>query len=500
MHHLAFEKVRTYCSSYPDELLQALQKISEKDNISIYLVGGTVRDWLLGNPSQDLDFAVPGQALHCAKLLQTELGGGTLVDLSGPDDEAVRLVWKGKQLDFSSFRAGSTSIEEDLRLRDFTVNAMAVDFKDVVVQQSSWNLIDPLGGCLDLQQGLIRYCHGAFVADPVRMLRGYRLSAGLGFQITAETKEAIGEHAPLIANVAAERITYEFQRIFESPRTTETLRDMEKTGLLQQLVPELFRGKGVEQPEFHHLDVMDHCFLALEKMEEIIALPDQYFPGNGEKISTYLEKDASRRILRALKWAALLHDIGKPLTKEIRADKGGRATFYRHDEVGRRLFENFADRSKWGGQEKGMVADLIAMHMHPFHLCNVQRTQEISKRAALKLCQRADNMLTGLFLLAMSDSLASRGEKKPEKMEEELQLLFRRVSSIYNENIAPILQGPRLLTGKNLIDEFQLQPGPIFSLILGELEVARVEGEVVDRKSARAWVKDFLQKRSSLPC
>ena len=134
--------------------------------------------------------------------------------------------------------------------------------------------------------------------------------------------------------------------------------------------------------------------------------------------------------------------------------------------------------------------------MHPFHLCNVQREETISKRAALKLCRRAGNSLTGLFLLAMSDSLASRGEKKPEHMEEELVTLFNAVQKIYDENIAPVLDGPRLLSGKDLIEEYKLAPGPFFSEILDELETARVEGKVVDRQTALDWVKEFLQEKS----
>ena len=112
-----------------------------------------------------------------------ELGGGTLVDLSGPDDEAVRLVWRGEQVDLSAFRAGVTSIEEDLRLRDFTINAMAVQFPEIFGDEPPRILLDPTGGLGDLREGRVRHCPGAFIADPVRMLRGYRLCASLGFQL-----------------------------------------------------------------------------------------------------------------------------------------------------------------------------------------------------------------------------------------------------------------------------------------------------------------------------
>jgi len=487
------ENVTKCCKSYPVELLEALLRTAEKNGVQMYLVGGTVRDCLLGRDFHDLDLAVSDQVSLCAKYLQRELGGGTLVDLSGPDDEAVRLVWRGEQVDLAAFRAGATTIEEDLRLRDFTVNAMAVPLSQVQTKATAPNssLLDPTGGLEDLRQGRVRHCPGAFAADPVRMLRGYRMCAGLGFHLDQETKAAIARDASLIEHIAAERISYELQLIFDSPRTSETLRDMAETGLLRRLLPELYQGEGVEQPEFHHLDVLQHCFLALQMMETIIAEPERFFPGHGEKISGYLQEE---RVVRCLKWAALLHDVGKPVTKEIRADKDDRVTFYGHDEVGRELFLQFADRSKWSKADAQLVGSLIAMHMHPFHLCNVQREEPVSKRAALKLCRRAEKSLVGLFLLAMADSLAGQGEKKPARMEEELLTLFAAVDKMYDETIAPVLHGPRLLTGKDLIGQFQLTPGPLFAEILDELEAARVEGKVVDRTTALAWVGKYLNE------
>jgi len=492
VHHIALGNLTKLGESYSSKLLKALMRTSAKSGLRMYFVGGTVRDCLLGLVSKDLDLAVSGDVLTTAKTLQRELDGGTLVNLSGPDDEAIRVVWQGEQVDLSAFRAGSESIEEDLRLRDFTINAMAVDFLAVIGGAQPPALLDPVGGLENLRAGWVKHCPGAFVADPVRMLRGYRLCATLGFALDKGTKESIARHAPLIVNVAAERIYYELKLIFDSSRTSETLWDMGETDLLRQLLPELYWGEGVEQPEFHHLDVFDHCFQALRMMEEIIADPEHFFPGHGEEISVYLEEE---RVGRCLKWAALMHDIGKPVTKEIRADKDGRVTFYNHDEVGKELFKQFAVRSKWSKADTDMVGDLIAMHMHPFHLCNVQREGDVSKRAALKLCRKAENALTGLFLLAMSDSLASLGEKKPELMEEELVTLFDTVRKMYDEDIAHVLHGPRLLTGKDLIKECNLPPGPLFSEILEELEMARVEGSVVDRKTAFAWLKDFLQDR-----
>lgn len=489
------EDFTDFGDNYPTELWQALLQVADRSGSQLYLVGGTVRDYLLGRSSRDLDIAVSGSASTTARLLVDELCGGTIVDLCGPEDEAYRVVWQGEQIDFATYRANTTTIEEDLWLRDFSINALALRLPGSIGNGSHLKLVDPADGRADLLASRIRLCPGAFVADPVRMLRGFRLSATLGFQMTEETIEEVKKHFLLIRNVAAERIAHELALIFESGRTTETLQQMHKTGLLHSLLPEIYEGEGVEQPHFHHLDVLGHCFLTLEMMENILADPDNFFPGNGEKIAAYLEKP---NVVRCLKWAALMHDIGKPATRKQRDDKGGRVTFYRHDEVGKELFKRFADRLKWSKMDTALTGGLISMHMHPFHLCNVQRDKKVTKRAALKLWSRAEENLIGLFLLAMSDSLASSGPQKPERMEEELLCLFENIQRIYDENIQPVLQGPRLVTGNDLIEKFGLIPGPRFSDILNELETARVEGVVSDRRSALVWIGQYLQNVQKL--
>lgn len=476
--------MRDFFNNSPPEILDALVRVRQRSGVRLFLVGGTVRDGLLGRVTHDLDIAAEGPMLPLANLLRQELGGGALIDLSAADDEVVRVVWQGEQVDFSTFRAGVATIEEDLCLRDFTVNALAVPLSE----GKAAGVVDPAGGMTDLQAKRIRHCPGAFTADPVRMLRGYRLAATLDFSLDPQTTEEIKKHVRLIAGVAAERIGHEMRLIFSSARTAETLEAMDKAGLLRLLLPELYQGEGVEQPEFHHLDVLGHSFLALKMMEEIIARPNRFFGGKDLGIAKYLEEENNRV---CLKWAALMHDIGKPATKDMHNGETGRVTFYGHDEVGRRLFQSFAERCRWSKADAERTGGLIGMHMHPFHLCNVQREGQISRRAALNICHRAGNDLPGLFLLAMSDSLASKGEKKPERMEEELVVLFDTVQGIYKDYIEPVLRGPRLISGKDLI-AIGLTPGPSFAKILAELEVARIEGAVTDRQTALRWVEAYL--------
>jgi poly(A) polymerase len=419
-----------------------------------------------------------------------EFGAGTVVPLARGAEPAVRVVIQKEQVDFSAFRGGAVNIEDDLLLRDFTVNAMAIDFVSLY-EKNNPILFDPTGGCKDLELGLVKHLPAAFVDDPVRLLRGYRLCAVFGFELSVETRKEITRRANTIQTVAVERVCHELQLIFESSRTSKILQVMAEDGLLSFLLPELYKGDGVEQPEFHHLDVLGHSFLALKMMEKIIERPEKYYPNHVALFSAYLQKPG---IARGLKWAALMHDLGKPKTRAVREDKNGRVTFYGHDEVGRNIFTSYARQSKWSQADSEFVGGLIAMHMHPFHLCNVQRSEPLSPRAALKLSQRAGENLAGLFLLAMADSLASEGEKKPEEMENELADLFSVVQKIYVDTIEPVVKGPKLITGKDLIEEFGLTPGPVFGRIMSELEIARVDGVVTDRSEALGWIRQFLDK------
>jgi hypothetical protein len=215
VHRLEQENILEFAGNYPAKLWKALLRVANRSGVQLYLVGGTVRDCLLGRASHDLDIAVSARVFPYARMLLGELGGGTIVDLSGPEDEACRVVWQKEQIDLSAFRAKTNTIDEDLRLRDFTINAMGVQLLEVVGDDPSCTLIDPTGGMADLRTGRVRHCLGAFVADPVRMLRGYRLCATLGFHMTKETSEEIKQHASLINTVAAERIDYELAMIFE---------------------------------------------------------------------------------------------------------------------------------------------------------------------------------------------------------------------------------------------------------------------------------------------
>jgi poly(A) polymerase len=488
------QQLEQWLCRYPDRLFDVLHETACSQGTSVHLVGGALRDWLYGAVPTDLDFTIDTDSISFLKQLRKRYGKGTIVVLGNRSDNTCRLVLDGLTIDAAGFRKNATTIEEDLCGRDFTINALAVSVRDLIKPGSGVVIIDPLGGVGDMDRRLIRSSPGAFTDDPLRLLRAYRFAAQLGYEIEPQTLKDIAANSGLIESSAPERISYECDQIMLSPRAYQAMKGMGTVGLLEHIAPELWSGDGIDQPSFHHENVLQHNLETLNCMEQVCAAPSHYFPDCPEPSRSYLQECSN---LVVLKWAALFHDVGKPAVKKRNPEKDNRVTFYNHDAQGARLFLDYATRLKWSKRNRQRVSELIDMHMHPFHLCNTRRQDgKLSRRALLKICRRAGDELPGLFLLAMADSLAGRGPDKPEGMEKEVADLYCTLDVLYQETIRPILQGPKLLTGADLLDTLGLEPGPLFKTILTGVETARVEGIVNSRDDALQWVRAYLGKHS----
>ncbi len=475
---------------FPERLLKILLQSAGELELEIYLVGGVLRDALTGTDTHDLDLAIAGGAQRFLRRVRQRLGYGALVPLGDAEEDTCRLVIDKLMIDVAGYRGGAASIEADLVRRDFTINAMGLRFAEIL-DAGTPELIDPLTGFADLQKGLIRACSGAFSDDPLRLLRAYRFAAQLDFRIDETTRDEISSGAASISRCAAERISYELDLIMTTSRASAAFAAMRASGLLGYLVPELYDGAGVEQPPFHHLDVMDHNLQTLEWLERIIAGPGSHFPGCGGAVEAF--GGAPQQHIE-LKWAALLHDVGKPATRQVNSEKQGRITFYRHDEGGAAIAQRIGERLRWSRSRNRRISALISMHMHPFHLGNVLGKEgSLSSRAMLKLCRRAGDQLVPLFFLAMADSLAGQGPDKPEHIEALLQRLLVDLIRFYEERMQPVLSGPKLLTGNDLIDTLGLEPGPEIGRLLEALETAAVAGEIGSKQEALDWLQKYLE-------
>lgn len=463
-------------------LFQALVEMGGK----VWLTGGWVRDFFLQQQSKDVDIVTDVAIVELSQRIVRHLGYGTIVPLG--EDESCRLVINGEVLDMSSFRLGAKSIEQDLGLRDFTCNAMAFPLVQGAEgsAQVVLELIDPHQGLVDLENRVLRSLPNAFENDSLRILRAYRFRALYGFEITAHTKVMLLEALSALSGVAAERKGSELNAIISSEAGGSIIEEMDGDGVLSQLLPELVATKGLEQPSAHHLDVWGHSLAALKNMLSLV---------RGSK-GFLQQKDAywcdlpqvSKEEQLSLCWASLLHDIGK---KECAAQhpKDGRPTFYHHDHVGAKMATSIARRLRWSRAMEKDVGRLIELHMYPFHLCSSQDVSRLSPKAALKLYRRAEGLLVPLFYMVLADSLASLGEGKPKDMEKQLQQLYSRVQEVYEQNIQPMDDGPRLVTGRDVMALCNLAPGPQVKEILKKIEELQVEGVLQSESDAVQWLK-----------
>uniref|UniRef100_UPI0040568276 HD domain-containing protein n=1 Tax=Candidatus Electrothrix sp. TaxID=2170559 RepID=UPI0040568276 len=207
------------------------------------------------------------------------------------------------------------------------------------------------------------------------------------------------------------------------------------------------------------------------------------FPVTFPVMTEYL---ATKKRQVQMKWAALFHDVGKPVTYGINEDKGGRITFYNHDLRGADILTEIAGRLRWAKEDTSLIARLIAGHMRPFFLANNQRQGKLTLKACLRLVRKIGDHLPGLFLLAMSDALAGKGEASPEDIEQEVAGLFAHLLEVEEKHVAPVRTAPPLITGKDLIEKLGLTPGPLFREILDQVEEAHMEHRISTREEALA--------------
>ena len=337
--------------------LNKLKEVALKEGIKeVYLVGGCLRDLLLQRPIQDWDIAVKERVKEIA-LLFAEAIGGHFVALD-EEWQTYRVVKSPTYFDLTPLRG--KDIFADLWERDFTINALALDIF------SQDKLIDLTGGQEDLKKRIIRVlAPKAFLDDPLRILRGFRLAAELNFKLEPKTKEMIKRYVPLLEQMAAERIYQEFKRLFFTSRTARWVKEMGRLNVFKVLLPEIDILKGITQDGFHHLDVYAHSLLALEKIEEIIYAPQTFFPEDFKEISAYLAVPLHRF---CLKWATLCHDLGKPA---CRAKGEKRITFYEHDKVGARLFKEIAIRLRFPRKETELIVFFIEKHSLYFRIDSI---------------------------------------------------------------------------------------------------------------------------------
>ncbi len=443
----------------------------------VYLVGGSVRDIILNRPSNDNDFAVPGDARAFAGKVAAQLGV-RMIEI-GKDAKIVYRVVSGDEiLDFSPMEG--KSIEDDLKRRDFTMNSLAYDFR-------SDALIDPVAALDDIKAKTIRLIsQNAILADPLRMLRAFRFAAVLGFRIAPETLATINKQSSLISISAQERVCAELFKMMEAERSFHLLQQMSEVGLLAQIIPELESCRGCLQDERHRGDVFEHAMHTYDEIETILTGHAMVWPEFAGEIDTYLEK-ANRKVL--LKWAGLLHDLGKPETRQV--DPFGKVRFLGHEEVGARIVRDICRRLRMSGQDRSYVTLIAEKHLRPLLLFDADQRGSLTLRGIVRFVRKYQDDIIGLLIHSVADQGAKAGVgRKPLS---EFTDFSERILSAYFSDLKPKIRAPRLVTGHDLIRHFNLEPSELIGRLLERVEESRLNGEIETKLEAIEMVGAWLE-------
>jgi poly(A) polymerase len=457
-----------------DHWLAELAAVAEATGDPLYLVGGAVRDLLAGREPVDIDVA--GDRAIAAARAFAERVGGTHVPWKDEWGMARVVCPDGAQVDFADLRG--PTVEQDLRARDFTINAMALRLGDDLSA-----VRDPLGGRDDWSARLIRAVRcDALQSDPLRVLRAFRLAAELELTIEPETLELARAAAPSLEDIPGERIAPELRRLFAVESAADHVRAVADAGVWDVLAPELLAMQGMEQPAFHHLDVWEHSLATVAELEAILRDLPALYGEDAAAIGAEVEQIGAA----VLKIGALLHDVGKPVT---RTDDDGELHFYEHDRVGAELAPRIVRRWGFGRAARTAVAAVVGSHMRPHHLEASFAGGRLTARAVRRFFRDTAPHANGVLLVAQADVRAARGPRSEPDGPARLVALHRRLLQVHREELQPVESAPRLVTGDDLIQELGLTPGPVFREILEAIEEARVEGEVSDRESALAYIR-----------
>lgn len=417
------------------------------------LVGGAVRDLLLGRDAADLDWLVPDPERRAAAL--ADAVGGSVVALD-PQRGHWRVVARGRSWDLIAPLGGGDPLEPhvleaDLRARDLSINALAA--------LPDGRLVDPTGGRADLRARLVRFSGpGVLRADPLRAWRAVRFAAQLGFRLDETSAAEIAALAPELGDArvpmpAPERVQAELSACLLLPTAGRAFAALDDLGLLELVLPELTAGRGVGQGSLHHLDVLQHQLEALQRL--IDAFPDA---------------DA------ALRWATLLHDVGKPLTRVLEEDDV-RPSFHGHDAVGAEVSARALRRLRLPHALADRAAALVGAHMRPLPQ---------GEKAARRFVHRLRPLLPDLLRLMVADREAARGPQASEAGRRRYRLALAEV--IRRLDAEPEPAAP-LLDGRAVMRLLGLAPGPEVGAALAALAEARAVGEVRDAAEAEAYLR-----------
>ncbi len=467
------------------KLFSTIYKVAKKEKVEVSVVGGYVRDELLSNLNRkDLDFVVIGSGLEFAKAFDKELKEtGSLVEFPDFDtaryilpvesqksiksesqkDETIELEFAGARTEKYDEKSRkpkvvATSLEEDLRRRDFTVNAMC---QKIGAGGKLGKIVDLFGGQEDLKNKILKTPldpNTTFSDDPLRMMRAARFASQLGFAIEASTYQAIVNNVDRLKIISAERIKEELFKTMSTSKPSVGLRIMYDSGLMNIFLPEVCGLDGVEEIfGQQHKNVLEHTFKVIDNLAE-----------------------RTDKVL--LRLAGLFHDIAKPLTKKFLRGRGW--TFDMHEHLGKKMVQIIGKRLKFSTDEIKFLAKLVRWHQHPISLMDEGITDSAIRRLVVNL----GDELNDLLKLCRSDITTGNPHKKERRLKN-YDWLEKRIAEVIEKDKLNAFQSP--VRGDEIMKECGLKPGPTVGKIKKALEEAILDGVIPNEYEA---TKKYFEK------
>lgn len=451
-----------------------LSKIITSFDNEIYLVGGTVRDFYLGNESVDRDIIVMDEDARVFALKLAEFFDATFVPLD-EENKIYRLVMSDKINYIDITNPIENSLEKDLMRRDLTINAIAVNIR-------SSEIVDISGGVTDIKNGCINYVNELnFVDDPLRLLRVYRFQAMYGFELAPETISAVCRYSDLIHKPAAERINYELMKLFNGEFAHVALENMNKTWILEEIFPIVKELKQVPPNSHHHLDLFHHSIETVKQVQNL-------YNASSDEVKEHLNKIEFGGFSRLahLKLAAFLHDIGKFSTWTI---EEGKHRFIKHDDVGAKMSLKILKDLHFSNKQADYISSMIKYHIYPSH---VMTSPQITEKIMMRYVRKMDKNSIDAVILAQADRLSARGPEITDEIVERNISSLNMLLRFYLEARETLKPLPKLLTGDEVMTLLNIKPSRKLGEIMNALHEAQISGDVTSREHAVDFVKKLV--------